>query len=234
MKLCYIGPAGRTEALQKFLSPGVVLESRTTEGGPESIESMWEEYLSIPGTMELAVQLEKEGFDAIIPGCVGDPGIDGIRELVSIPVIGPGATSMQVAAGLGHSFSVLTILDSVIRPTEHLAHTAGVASKLASVRSIGIPVLELNDDLDRTFDHLVSAARQAIEQDRAEVLVIGCGTLSFRSEELQEAVGVPVVNPLRAALRMAELLISSGLSHSKISYPTPPKLAAAQMELVNS
>lgn len=234
MKLCYIGPAGRTEALQKFLSPGVMLESRTTEGGPESIESMWEEYLSIPGTMELAVQLEQEGFDAIIPGCVGDPGIDGIRELISIPVIGPGATSMQVAAGLGHSFSVLTILDSVIRPTEHLAHTAGVAQKLASVRSIGIPVLELNNDLDRTFEQLIQTAKQAIEEDRAEVLVIGCGTLSFRSEELQAAVGVPVVNPLRAALRMAELLVSSGLTHSKISYPTPLKLAAKQRELVAS
>jgi allantoin racemase len=228
MKLCYIGPAGRTEALQKFLSPGVILESRTSDTGPKSIESMWEEYLSIPHTMELAVQLEKEGFDAIIPGCVGDPGIDGVRELVSIPVIGPGATSMQVAAGLGHSFSVLTILDSVIRPTEHLAYTAGVAQKLASVRSIGIPVLELNDDLDRTFAQLILTAKIAIEKDRAEVLVIGCGTLSFRSEELQAAVGVPVVNPLRSALRMAELLVSSGLTHSKISYPTPPKLVAAQ------
>jgi allantoin racemase len=64
-----------------------------------------------------------------------------------------------------------------------------------------------------------------IEEDRADVLVTGCGTLSFRALELQEALGVPVVNPLRSALLLAELLVSSGLSHSKRSYPTPRKIA---------
>jgi allantoin racemase len=225
MRLCYIGPSGRQEALQAFLSPGVELETRDNEG-PRSIESMWEEYLSVPYIMEMAVELEREGFDAIIPGCFGDPGLDGIRELVNIPVVGPGSSSMLVAAGLGHRFSIITILESVIRPLENLALLTGVSSKLASVRDIGIPVLELNDDKERTFNQLIEVAKRTVEQDRADVLVIGCGTLSFRSEELQEAIGVPVVNPLRTALRTAELLVSSGLSHSKRSYPTPPKIAA--------
>ena len=225
MRLCYIGPAGRQEALQQFLSPGVTLETRDVEG-PKSIESMWEEYLHVPPLMEMAVQLEREGFDAIVPGCFGDPGLDGVRELVSIPVVGPGASSMLLAAGLGHKFGIITILPSVIRPLENLALLTGVSSKLAVVRDIGIPVLELNADRERTFEKLIDVARDTIERDRADVLVLGCGTLSFRSEELQEAVGVPVVNPLRTALRTAELLVSSGLSHSKRSYPIPPKLAA--------
>lgn len=226
MRLCYIGPAGRREALQQFLSPGVDLETRDHRG-PASIESMWEEYLSVPHLMEMAVELEQEGFDAIIPGCFGDPGLDGIRELVRIPVVGPGTSSMLLAAGLGHRFSIITILENVVRPLENLALLAGVSSKLASVRDIGIPVLELNDDPDRTFNQLIEVAKDTITRDRADVLVIGCGTLSFRSEELQEALGVPVINPLRTALRTAELLVSSGLSHSKRSYPLPPKLAAA-------
>jgi allantoin racemase len=225
MRLCYIGPSGRQEALQQFLSPGVTLETRDSKG-PKSIESMWEEYLHVPHLMEMAVELEQEGFDAIIPGCFGDPGLDGVRELVSIPVVGPGASSMLLAAGLGHKFGIITILPSVIRPLENLALLTGVSSKLAVVRDIGIPVLELNNDRERTFERLIEVARETIECDRADVLVLGCGTLSFRSEELQEAVGVPVVNPLRTALRTAELLVSSGLSHSKRSYPLPPKLAA--------
>jgi allantoin racemase len=187
---------------------------------------MWEEYLSVPPLMQLAVELEREGFDAIVPGCFGDPGLDGVRELVDIPVVGPGASSMLVAANLGHRFSIVTVLEGVIRPLENLALLTGVSSKLAVVRDIGIPVLELNNDRERTFERLIEVARETIEYDRADVLVIGCGTLSFRSEELQEAVGVPVVNPLRTALRTAELLVSSGLSHSKRSYPLPPKLAA--------
>ena len=225
MRLCYIGPPGRQEALQQFLSPGATLETRDVEG-PKSIESMWEEYLHVPPLMEMAVQLEREGFDAIVPGCFGDPGLDGVRELVSIPVVGPGASSMLLAAGLGHKFGIITILPSVIRPLENLALLTGVSAKLAVVRDIGVPVLELNADRERTFERLIDVARDTIERDRADVLVLGCGTLSFHSEELQKAVGVPVVNPLRTALRTAELLVSSGLSHSKRSYPLPPKLAA--------
>ena len=186
---------------------------------------MWEEYLSVPGTMDLAVRLEREGFDALIPGCFGDPGLDGMREIVSIPVVGPGQAGMTVAAMLGHRFSIVTVVENIIRPLENLALLHGYASKLASVRQIGIPVLELNNDPDYTYQRAIEVCRETIEKDRADVLVMGCGTLSFRSEELAAELGVPVVNPLRAALRMAELYGSSGISHSKRSYPTPRKIA---------
>jgi allantoin racemase len=229
MRICYIGPTDRQAALQAFVSQGVTVEARRQSGGPSSIESMWEEYLLVPGQMELAVELEREGFDAIVPGCFGDPGIDGMRELVSIPVVGPGASSMLVAANLGHRFGVVTVLESVIRPLENLAMLTGVAAKLAAVRQIGIPVLELNRDRDATFARLVEVSRQTIDEDRADVLILGCGTLSFRAAELQEIIGVPVINPLQAALRTAELLVACGLSHSKRSHPTPPKLLAAAM-----
>lgn len=227
MRICYIGPTNRQAALQEFVSPGVTVEARRPEGGPASIESMWEEYLSVPGIMELAPKLEAEGFDAIVPGCFGDPGIDGVRELVNIPVLGPGATSMVVAANLGHRFGIVTVLESVVRPLENLALLTGVASKLASVRQLGIPVLELNSDRDATFERLVEVSHQSIEEDRADVLILGCGTLSFRAAELQERLGIPVINPLQVTLRMAELLVASGLSHSKRSHPLPPKLAQA-------
>jgi len=227
MRICYIGPTDRQPALQRFVSPGVTVEARRPEGGPGSIESMWEEYLLVPGQMELAIELEREGFDAIVPGCFGDPGIDGMRELVSIPVVGPGASAMLVAANLGHRFGIVTVLESVVRPLENLATLTGVAGKLASVRQIGVPVLELNRDPDATFARLVEVSRRSIEDDRADVLVLGCGTLSFRAAELQEIVGVPVINPLQVALRTAELLVACGLSHSKRSHPVPPKLAAS-------
>jgi allantoin racemase len=227
MRIAYIGPKNREAALQAFVSPGVTVEARPRYSGPKSIESMWEEYLSVPGLLEAVVELEREGFDAVVPGCFGDPGIDAARELVSIPVLGIGATAMLVAANLSHRFSVVTVLESVVRPLENLARLTGIEPKLASVRQIGIPVLELNADPEVTFNRLIEVSREVIEQDRADALVLGCGTLSFRSAELQEAVGVPVVNPIQVTLRMAELLVASGLSHSKRSYPVPPKLAAA-------
>lgn len=229
MRIAYIGPKNREEQLQAFVSPGVTVEARPHGKGPRSIESMWEEYLSVPGLLESVVELEQEGFDAIVPGCFGDPGIDGARELVSIPVLGPGATAMVVAANLGHRFSIVTVLENVIRPLENLALLTGVGPKLASVRQIGIPVLELNSNPDYTFARLVDISAEVVEKDRADVLILGCGTLSFRAAELQEQLGVPVINPLQITLRMAELLVSCGLSHSKLSHPVPPKLVSAPL-----
>ena len=227
MRIAYVGPKNREAALQTFVGPGTTVEARPHGKGPRSIESMWEEYLSVPGLLESVIDLEREGFDAVVPGCFGDPGIDGARELVTIPVLGPGATSMVVAANIGHRFSIVTVLENVVRPLENLALLTGVGPKLASVRQIGIPVLELNSDPDATFSRLIDVSRDVIESDRADVLVLGCGTLSFRAAELQDAVGVPVINPLQVTLKMAELLVSSGLSHSKRSHPVPPKLATA-------
>jgi allantoin racemase len=225
MRIAYVGPKHREAALQAFVSPGVTVEARPADRGPASIESLWEEYLSVPGFMEKVVALEREGYDAIVHGCFADPGVDAGRELVSIPVLGSGATSMLIAANLGHRFSIITVLENVVRPLENLARLTGIEPKLASVRQIGIPVLELNRDPDATFTRLIAMSQRVIEDDRADVLILGCGTLSFRAAELQEAVGVPVLNPLQVTLRMAELLVASGLSHSKRSYPVPPKLA---------
>jgi allantoin racemase len=186
---------------------------------------MWEEYLAAPAYMEMAIELEREGFDAVIPGCFGDPGLDGIREVVSIPVVGVGSAGIHVAASIGHRFSIISPISESTRILENLARTYHLESKLASVVSLDIPVLDLNGNPELTFERAIVVGRKAIEQDRADVLVTGCGTLSFRAEELQHALGVPVVNPIRAALRMAELLVSSGLSHSKRSYPTPRKIS---------
>jgi allantoin racemase len=224
MRIAYIGPKHREQALQAFVGPGVTVEAHQPADLPQSIESMWEEYLSVPGFLDLVVGLERDGVDAVVHGCFGDPGVDGARELVSIPVLGSGATSMTIAANLGHRFSIVTVLENIVRPLENLALLTGVESKLASVRDIGIPVLELDQDVPKTFAKLVSTSRIIIDEDRADVLVVGCGTLSFRAAELQNVLGVPVLNPLQVTLRAAELLVSCGLSHSKRSYPVPPKL----------
>lgn len=228
MRICYLGPNGRQERLQAFAAPGTDIIARLS-GGPASIESVYEEFLSAAVLMDQVIELERGGMDAIIPGCFGDPGIDGARELVRIPVIGPGMAGMTTACSLGHRYGVIAPLEGDVRPTESLALHHGLDRKLAGVRPLGVAVLEMNDDPSITLQRLVAVSRELMEQDRADVIVLGCGTLSFRALDLQAEIGIPVVNPLRAAIKICETLISSGLSHSKRSYPVPPKIAAAQM-----
>jgi len=193
---------------------------------------MYEEYLSIPATARRAVELEQEGWDALILGCYGDPGLDALRELVSIPIIGPGEATALMAASLGHRFSIITITDSVIAATERQIRNVGVSEKLASVRAVGIPVLELHRDRERSLEATIEQGRKAIEQDRADALIVGCMTMGFL--EIAEAagaeLGVPFLNPARVSLKFAEATVGAGLTHSRRAYMIPPKLAEGKVK----
>ncbi len=227
-RLCYLGTAERRDFLQQRAAPGFEVGNIERTGGPQTIESMYEEYLYIPGMLESAVQAEREGYHAIITGCAGDPGLDAARELVQIPVTGPGESGMILANMLGFRFSVITVLESVVRPLYELARKVGVEHKLASVRAVGVSVETARTDKERTYAALLESSRLAVQADRADVLTIGCASLSFYSDRLQMELGVPVVNPLVAALKLAELLVSMDLRYSRLSYPTPPKILAGQ------
>lgn len=90
----------RGEVLQSIAGPGVTIEIADVPTGPSCIECMCDEYQAIPGVIEATVQAEKDGFDGVIIGCTGDPGVDGAREMVKIPVIGPAQASYVVCSML--------------------------------------------------------------------------------------------------------------------------------------
>jgi allantoin racemase len=101
-----------------------------------------------------------------------------------------------------------------------------VAEKLASVRAVVLPVLEMGDDRDRTLELLLEQGELAVDHDGADTLVLGCMSMGFQmvAGELSEALGVPVVNPAVVCVKAAEMLVGAGLAHSKRAYMTPPKM----------
>jgi allantoin racemase len=171
----------------------------------------------------MAVEADRRGYDAVITGCAGDPGVEAAREMVTIPVIGPGEASFHTAAMLGARFAVLSPLDSTVRPTWAQVRHAGLGERCASVRSVNCSVQALRDGSEDTFRTLMDVARRCIAEEQADVLVLACASMSHTfGDRLAAALPVPVVNVLRVSLRVAELLVGSRLTHSKISYPTPP------------
>jgi len=220
--------ARRGGLLRQYAAPGTEVGIIDVPQGPASIESMYEEYISIPATAERVLKVEEQGYDAAIVGCFGDPGLDAFRELTDMLVVGPGEASFLAAAMLGHAFSVITITESVIAATKRQVRNAGVGDKLASVRVIEVPVLELAKDRPATLDKLVAEGRQAVKADGADTLVLGCMSMGFLelAEDLTEILGVPVINPSRWCLKMTEAMVGAGYRHSKRAYMTPPKLAA--------
>ena len=239
MRICYVipgdmsgGPLGAAEVrrreaiLQGWAFEGTEVSATDVRNGVCSIESSYEELLAAPGGIDRIRALETEGVDAAIIGCFGDPGLEAAREMVTLPVIGPGEASMLLAAQLGHRFGVLAVFDSLAATHRGQAFRAGVLDKLCSVRGIEVPVLELASEPDRTFARIVDVARAAIDRDGAEVLVFGCMSMSFLdvAPRLSRETGVPVINAAQAALKAAESLVSIGLSHSRKAYPLPPKM----------
>jgi len=197
--------------------------------GPASIESRYEESLAVPDTLAKIIEAERDGVDAVIIDCMGDPGLEAAREVVSIPVIGPAQTAMHMAALLGHKFSVVTVLDRLFPLIEDHCRRYGLMDKYASSRAVNLPVLELDADRHRLVDLLVEESVRAIEEDGAHVIIFGCTGMAGCALDVGNGLAargyadVPVVDPTLAALKMAESLVDLKLSHSKRTYPNPPE-----------
>jgi allantoin racemase len=230
----HMSPLGQQEVdrraglLTGWASPGTTVEMTTTHTGPASIESMYEEYLAIPALAESVLDGERRGADATIIGCFGDPGLDGVREVASRPVVGPAAASMALAATLGHRFSVVTVADSIRHPLRRLAFDTGVEAALSSVRAVNLTVLAINGDHDSAYAALAAECKRCLADDDADTLVLGCMSMGFlgAAERLTGELGVPVVNPVRAAVHLAETLHHMGLAPSRRAFPPPPKVTA--------
>lgn len=237
MRICYFvpgplssGPLGPSEPERRraFLSAhaveGTVVEVREAPDGPGSIESAVEESLAVPGLLEAVPALEAEGFDALIVGCFGDPGLAAARELVGIPVVGPAQASAHLAAQLGLRFGILTVVDEVVPSLRRLMRSYGLDALLAGVWAVRVPVLELRERRDETLAALVAEGERAIAAG-ADALVLGCMSMGFLdvAAELGRRLELPVVNPVLAALRSAETQVSLGLRSSRRAYPSPRK-----------
>lgn len=196
------------------------------ERGPSSIECEFDHALSIPDTARRAVEAEKDGCDAIVIDCMGDPGLHVARELVSIPVVAPGEASMHLAAMLAHRFAIITVLESVRPMLENLARIYGVADKLVSIGVVDVPVLELEARWGEVQEKLAECAIRAVEDDHAGAIILGCTGFLGCAQAITNALEarghfVPVIDPIPATVCLAEALVKAGLTHSKHSYPAP-------------
>jgi allantoin racemase len=235
MKIRVIAPvitkqfeATALEELSPAARPDTELSLVSLDKGPASIESRYEAALAVPDIVAKIVQAEKAGMDAVIVDCMDDPGVEAGRELVSIPVIGPAETSMHAAAILGHKFSIICALDPDVAVFEQHAARFGMSDRLASVRAVQIPVLEL-DDRARAVSALVEQSVKAVKEDGAHVLIFGCTGMAGMAKGVEDGLrkqgitDVPVVDPPIIALKIAEALADVRLSHSKRTYPVPPE-----------
>jgi allantoin racemase len=193
------------------------------ERGPISIESAYDEALAQPPTLELVRQANDEGYDAVILACFSDPALNAAKEISDIPVIGIEESTMHIAAMLGHKFSVTTAFRNRAPTRELHARKHGLESAYASTLVLNMSVLEMDANPKKAKARILEAAREAVEQDGAEVIILGCAGLAGYAEDVERELGVVVLDPTSVALKVAEALADLGLRHSKVGrFARPP------------
>ncbi|RWU19296.1 hydrogenase expression protein HupH [Pseudomonas alkylphenolica] len=187
-------------------------------------DSYYDMALMEMAVIEAGIRAEEEGFDAVCINTVSDSGLAALRSRLSIPVLAPGLAAFHTACMLGQRFSVLTMWSRWYPLYRKTLREYGLEARLASIRSIDVrPDTEalLQGKEEVVFGKLLAAARLAIEEDGADVIVLGSTTMHQAHAYLAEHLPVPVLNPGVIAYKQCELLLDLGLSHSKAAYPNP-------------
>ena len=223
------------EVVEEFSAParaGTRVQVAAIQSGPVTLETRYAEAQAVPEMLRLMRAAERSGATATVIDCMYDPSLDPAREALNIPVVGPSQTAAFVAASLAHNFSYLaTSSDMEDKLTEKIEEY-GLSSKLASVRPTGLSVEEVETNPEALFAALLREAEKAVMEDGAHCLILGCTGMLGVAHRLQAALHdrelyVPVIEPVPLAIKMAEALSDLGWTHSKMTYPQPPKKALA-------
>lgn len=210
-----------------LLGEGVEVDCVPVRNSCLLLDSYYESIIFDAYIAEAGLQAEEEGYDAVVMDTVSDSGLQVLRSRLTIPVIGPGQVAFHLAGILGQRFSVITMWDAWRFFYRKLFKEYGLTDNVASVRTVNIPpnVEELFAGKEQEmYEKLTAEAMIAIEQDGADVIVLGSTTMHQAAGYMAEHLPVPLVNPGPAAVAFAETIVKLGLTHSKTAFPTPGTL----------
>ncbi len=182
------------------------------EIGPEHYyESAVGLAMAVPGILH-KILTEQHRFDAALLGCFGDPGLRAARTVATIPVIGAAEAATALAQMVCQRYGVATIVDTDIPEIEVYLSSLEVRSRCVGVSAIGLEFYELIKDPDDTLRRLVAASTRLLEEG-AEAILLGCMSFGFYpfAKQLQERIGVPVIDPLRAGVAAARAMLLARL-----------------------
>jgi allantoin racemase len=218
------------------LGPDIQFDFRGVKAGPALFDSYHDWVLADVALFEAGKTAEEDGYDAVCIDTMSDSGMNALRSVLDIPVIGPGRCSYLTALMLGDTFSVLTQWDPWIGLYKKGLKEYGLVDKCASIRSINTPPdVEnlLGGKEEVVFPKLKAAGEQCIE-DGADVICMGSTTMHQAVPYLRENLPVPVINPGPLTYKLAEFFLGLGLAQSRKAYSRPnvpkPEMLEAMLE----
>jgi Asp/Glu/hydantoin racemase len=191
--------AGIAAALAPFRLPGgPEFEVATLAEGPPAIYD-WRDW---HGVVEpLCRLIERETADAYVIACASDPGLDAARATTRRPVFGVFRSAVAVAVARAERFGVIAVVDA--SKARHLAalRAMGLESRLAAEVALNVTMETLLQPAAARA-RLIAAARDCAAAG-AGTIILGCTGMAHHRAAVEDAVGVPVIEPCQAAAAIA-------------------------------
>ena len=193
---------GISQALQALRLPdGPLIDCVTLPEGPPAIESS-KDVEAVIEPLCARMESEQPNAGAFVIACYSDPGLSHARARVTLPVFGMAESGMLTALARGRKFGVISIFAEAVERHTHYVRALGLERQLAADLPVGLGVLELDDE-ERTFTRLCDVGKILRSKHGAEVVLLGCAGMARYRRRVEDAIGVPVIDPTQAATTMA-------------------------------
>ncbi len=196
-----------TDAMDRALDglrrpEGPAIRCVTLAEGPPGIET--DEHIRevVAPLIRLVERMSGEAA-AFVDACFSDPGLSELRRATDRPVFGIAESAYRRAAANHGRFGVISILEASLARHRRTIEVLGLGGSLAGDRPVGLGVTALGTDAEATFARLVQVGEQLRDADGADTIILGCTGMTSYKNQLQTVLGVPVVDPVHAAVEAA-------------------------------
>ncbi|MCX7788328.1 MAG: aspartate/glutamate racemase family protein [Spirochaetes bacterium] len=173
------------------------VHSRCIPDQPEGIYDDVSEAAAVPKIVELGTHLvEKEGMDALIVSCAADPGVKELRVRVKVPVFGAGSAAASLALSYGDRVGTVGITEGTPLVMKLIlgTHLVGEAKPFGVKTTLDL--MKQEGKL-----RVMEACRALVKDSKCGVIALSCTGMSTIgvAKELEQALGLPVIDPVLAA-----------------------------------
>jgi len=216
--------AKKVAHMQKFVSSKTEIKAFLFSGLTRSIKVGGDVSLLAGETKTIAIEVEKQGFDALVIHGICDFGIEAARGAVSIPVVGLGSATFHLASQLADRFGVVTKSDATIPEFSRRIKLMGCFERITSMRPLNIPETDLLLESNKMAEKFIGIARYQIEREGAQLIIAGYSAIlgvlpSGSKENFEKELGVPVIDGVPVALKTAEMMVDLKITQSRLAYP---------------
>jgi len=211
---------------RRSASAGTDIVTATARFGVVYVENRAEAAIASHAVLD-ALAEHGAGADAVIVSAFGDPGLAAARELADVPVVGIAESAFLVAWTLGRRYTIVAMTRRLGTWYRECAAEHGLAGRLVSVRALDVPVTDVARAKELLREQLVAQCLKAVEEDDAEVVILGGGPIAGLAREAADRIPVPAIDGVSCAVRLAEALVGlAPRSPARGSFARPPSKPA--------